>query len=290
MKQFKLGLSLIVFAFLTACGGGGGGGVPTTAPQVVVVPPPILDTTFKSVCGHQDPMQVTMLNSVNVSTNDWGVFGKILPYTFNECVNTRNVTEDTVMATFEWHLPPCVWFEPVSATNVHGDIKAFPEIIYGHQLGGATSKNSKLPASIATVMNMAVKYDVSVTSDGLDQTFFDVVYTSSPNGNTATTDITVFIKPTPIQPVGTFVENVTIDGVNYDVYIAPGNTAPRYSIGFFVKEDHLVGTFKMKPITDYLVGKNFLSASNFLESIELGTEIISGNGKTTVNSFQVVQL
>lgn len=249
------------------------------------------DQTVKKHCGHNDADKpAATFSSANISTNDWGVHNKNIPYIFTYCVSGRNILHNVTAATFEWSLPQSDWQLPEGPNNVIGNVKAFLEIYHGHQLYGATSANSLLPIPVAEIDNLAVHYDVKVETDGIEQTFFDVVFTAKAGDNVATTDIVFYVKPTKVSFYGApFVETITLEGVTYDVYLAPGLQHPRYSVSFVVKEEHLTGTFKLKPVTEYLLGKGFLSPNDTVETIEFGTEVISGTGKTTINHFRVTR-
>lgn len=286
MKKFKFGLTILVLSFLAACGGGGGGSNYTAPVVVAPPPPPVLDTTFKSACGHNDAVSPVILPSFNLSTNDWGIFGKTLAYTPKNCVSGRNVAVDVAYAIFEWSFPQ------IGQSGLTEDIKSYLEIIYGHQLNGTASTNSHLPIAVSEITpTLGVNYDVNITQDGLSQTLFDVVFTSGRGNNILTTDIAVMVTKSPysINPNDpSFVETVTIDGIVYDV-LAHINQSPRFSIFFLPRTEKLTGTFKLKAFSDYLLSKKFLNSRDYLDGIEFGTEVISGTGKTEIKSYSITK-
>ena len=227
-------------------------------------------------------------HSYNVTTNMWGIAEQLaantLPYPISICVEAKQKAENEMSAVFTWSLPE--W----DGVLIQSTIKAYPSIVYGHELHGATSGPSRLPLAINESSRIVAKYDVTVTSTGQDQTFFDVVYTSSPNSNNITVDIVVDVKVSPIGTSGSwFVEDVVIDGIEYKVWKSKALTAPRYSIWFAIQKDNLKGTMRLKPFNDYLISRGFLSANDFVETIDFGTEVITGTGKTLVNSYSVIE-
>lgn len=284
MKKINVAATVLISTILTACGGGGGNSTPSTPP--VVVAPPVLDTTFKSSCIHNEASSPIMLARFNVTTNDWGVYGKPLTYSFRNCISARNVTEESVAATIEWSLPQ------IGEQGVGYDIKSYPAIIYGHQLNGAYTMNSHLPIPVnAITPTLAANYEVEVQETGWSQTFFDVVFTSGRANNTLTTDIAVMVTKTPYavqMDSSEFVETVTIDGVTYDVFAHKRET-PRFSIFFYPRTNKLSGSLKVKLFSDYLLSKNFLNANDYLDGIEFGTEVISGTGKTEIKSYSITK-
>jgi hypothetical protein len=264
---------------------------------------PFVDPAALSVCKHTTADKPLVFNGYNVSTNQWNVVDdagnlKPLPFTFTECASGKNLADNAISATWNWSLPQADWRYPESATNTAGYVKAFPEIIYGRQLYGATSTGSVLPMLVSQV-NLIANHDVAIESDGIDQMFIQGTYVATPDSNEWLTSVTVMLRPTKVcmdKKCGNpqdLIETAVIDGITYDVYrlidVDTQKNIPRYNVELIVKEDHLRGSMKMKSINDYLISKGWLKPDNYMNSIEMGTEIISGTGKTTVNHFSVTQ-
>ena len=56
----------------------------------------------------------------------------------------------------------------------------------------------------------------------------------------------------------------------------------------FVFDDELKnGTIDLKPFLDYLKAESLVSPSNYLASVEFGTEIASGRGSLSLNRYTV---
>lgn len=256
----------------------------------------------QSTCAHTPADKPLIFSGYNVSTNMWNVVDsagniKPLPFTFTECANGKNLADNAISASWNWSLPQADWRYPESANNTAGYVKAFPEIIYGRQLYGATSTGSVLPMRVSEV-NLVANYDVYVDSDGIDQTFLQGTYIATRDSNEWLSSVTVMLRPTKVcmDECGNphkYVETKVIDGITYYVYMQieldEQKNIPRYNVELLVKENHLTGNMSIKSINDYLVSKGWLRPENYMNSIEFGTEVISGTGKTTVNHFSVTQ-
>lgn len=256
----------------------------------------------QSICKHTPADKPLVFSGYNVSTNQWNIIDaagnlKPLPFVFTECASGKDLVDNAISATWNWSLPQADWRYPESATNTQGYVKAFPEIIYGRQLWGATSHGAVLPMLVSDV-NLVANHDLSVESDGIDQTFIQGTYIATKDSNDWLSSVTVMLRPTKVcmDECGNphkYIETVVIDGITYYVYMQvemdEQKNIPRYNVELLVKEDHLRGSMKMKLINDYLIRKGWLKPDNFMNSIEMGTEIISGTGKTTVHHFSVTQ-
>jgi hypothetical protein len=263
---------------------------------------PFVPATAQSVCAHTPADKPLVFSGYNVSTNEWNIVDaaghpKPLPFAYTECAGGKDLADNAISAAWNWSLPQADWRYPESATNTAGYVKAFPEIIYGRQLGGATSPASVLPLLVSQV-DLVANHDVAVASDGIDQTFIQGTYIATHDTNEWLSSVTVMLRPTKVcmDECGNphqFIETTVIDGITYYVYMQVemdvAKNIPRYNVELLVKEDHLRGSMKMKSINDYLIGKGWLKADNYMNSIEMGTEIISGTGKTTVNHFSVTR-
>jgi hypothetical protein len=261
---------------------------------VAFVPP---DT--KEICEHTPGDKPLTFNGYNVSSNEWAIVDdmgkpKPLPFQFKECAGGQNL-ETGIAAHWNWSLPQADWRFPESATNVLGNVKAFPEIIYGRQLYGATSSNSALPAAIKDV-NLVANYDIDIETDGIDQLFLQGTYIETKDSNKWRMSVTIMLRPTKVcmDECGNphkYVETVEIDGITYFVYVQDEydeqEKISRYNVEMLVKESHLRGRMKMKSINDYLIKKGWLNKDHFMNSIELGTEVISGTGQVNVKHFSV---
>lgn len=275
-------------ALLTACGGEGSGLTSPESPASVGSPSTVIDYAAKSTCTHTDAPKPLTFFAYNVTNNMWGVFEKLaantLPYAITVCVEGKQKSPTEMSAKFTWSLPQ--W----DGKLVQADIKAYPSIVHGHELNGATSSPSIFPRAISDSTKVVANYDVTVTSNGLDQTFFDVVYTSSPNSNNLTTDIVIDVGVSPYAPrVSDYIEDIVVDDILYKVYRNSDLTPPRYSIWFALQKPNMKGTLRLKPFNDYLVRKGFVAATDYIETIDFGTEVITGTGETIVRSYSITQ-
>jgi hypothetical protein len=156
--------------------------------------------------------QVTIDNgSYRAENNTWGK-GRLRGW--SQCIGLGNDARGALIGRWRWD-----WRNPEST------VAAYPEVIFG-QKPGKTSTSPLLPRKLRDIRIATVSYDVSSTHTGSGNTAFDLWLT-----NTRTP--TVFAKP-PIthevmiwletygdmRPDGTLVDQTTIDGTLYNIYVA----------------------------------------------------------------------
>jgi hypothetical protein len=258
-------------------------------------------------CANTPPERPLRFAHYNLSTNEWNLFDaqglpKAIPFAFTECISGRNLADSAISAEWNWSLPQADWRYPEGPNNTDGWVKAFPEIIYGRQLYGSSSEGAVLPALVKNV-DIVANYDLAVETDGLpltiQQTFLQGTYISTADSNEWLTSVTVMLMPTKVCMEKTcgnpqdFIERTTIDGIAYRVYrlidVDSRTNLKRYNVELLVDENHLRGSMKLRSINDYLISKGWLQTDNYMNSVELGTEVISGAGKTTVKHFSITR-
>lgn len=180
------------------------------------------------------------------------------------------------------------WFWPKAS----GQVKAFPEVVFGYKPWHSSSTTPLLPAPISTLANLTVSYDVELRAEGTYNLAFDIWVTSSipPTPDTITHEVMIWVAQTfEAQPRQYFVTQVWVDNKHYDLYLhhaARSGTGADY-IAFVSREPQFGGTLDLKQFIDYLVGEGHIPVDNHLASVELGNEIVAGSGELWFDQFQV---
>ena len=91
-----------------------------------------------------------------------------------------------------------------------------------------------------------------------------------------------------MQPGGTWIERVSIDGSLYNVYVGENFGQGWRYIAFARETSQLgAGTLNLVSILSYIRGNSLATGNEYLASIEFGNEVISGSGETIVNKYVV---
>ncbi len=234
------------------------------------------DAIFQTFCygdGHQlRTPHFTYLN------NAWGR-GDITDY--EQCLLKRVVGDNT---EYGWR-----WRWPQGT----GGVKAYPEVIHGHVPWWRHPLTlSDLPRRISSINKLQVNYDVEMTVQGVYNLAFEMWLTiEKPPTRNITHEIMIWVDRT-FEPQSRefLVTQVEIDGVAYDLYINPefGHfESPFKYIAFASHTDQFRGTLNFEKFLNYLVDNGHLTADHYVNSVELGNEVIEGTGETWIKKLQI---
>ena len=180
-----------------------------------------------------------------------------------------------------------------------GNVKAYPEVIYGHKPWFTSSTTADLPRRISTLGELSVTYDIEMHARGRYNLAFDIWVTDSerPTPSAITHEIMIWVgertrawEPSP----GDLAKRVTIGDVTYDLTIRPHaewlkeHGAPKVAyIAFNARTAQLSGRIDVKKFLDYLTDHAHLSADGYVASVELGNEIMNGTGELWLKSYEI---
>ena len=108
----------------------------------------------------------------------------------------------------------------------NGEVKAYPEVVFGHKPWLATSTTNSLPRRISAINAFSVACRVNMRARGRYNLAFDIWVTNSarPTPSAITHEIMIWVgdrarawEPSP----GNRVKGVTIGDAAYDLYIRP---------------------------------------------------------------------
>ena len=180
-----------------------------------------------------------------------------------------------------------------------GEVKAYPEVIYGHKPWLSTSTTGTLPRRISEIGELSVSYDIQLRAQGRYNLAFDIWITDGgrPAPTAITHEIMIWVgerarawEPYPGQRV----RRVTVDGAAYDLYIKPHaewlkeHGAPNVAyIAFNSLAAQASGRIDVKQFLDYLTDNGYLPADGYVASLELGNEIMYGSGELWLRNYEI---
>ena len=181
------------------------------------------------------------------------------------------------------------WNWPNSGNNV----KAYPEVIFGQKPGNLTT-SADLPRKIDSIDELTIEYDVISTHTGSGNLAFDFWLTDTENPSTwgvppITQEIMIWLdRYGGMQPGGSWVEQINIDGALYSVYKGE-NYGQGWRYIAFVQENLPLeaGTLNLVNFLSYMRDKSFVAGDEYIASIEFGNEVIGGTGETILNKYEV---
>jgi len=174
-------------------------------------------------------------------------------------------------------------------------VVAYPEIMYGQGPWQSYSTSKKLPAKVSDV-NLTVSYDFSLDATGFYNVAIEFWVTNKriPNPNDLTHEVMIWVVNSGMVPAGKVVDTPVINGIPFNFHInknhdpgAGSNVSGWLYIAFVAQKDHLQAELKMKDFISYLIKNGYLSADLYIGSIEIGTEIESGNGTILFNEYNI---
>ncbi len=200
------------------------------------------------------------------------------------------------------------------------DVLAYPQVAFGQAHGFSGSTTGALPVRVADAYAIRSRYSaVKGHATGAGQLAYDLWITSAP-GDPAHSKVAEIMLPTlsyggygiPDSPKaaaagrkgpkggrspGMYQGREVIDGRTYDVYHGRAKSAswplPWDFIVFQPVEmpDREAVAVHWGPLLKFLVGKGWIQERQFLNSVELGVEVINSDGGTAgdleVTGFQV---
>ena len=218
--------------------------------------------------------------------NVWGQ-GAISREDRTQCLLKR-VVDGKVQYGWRWQWP-----------RGSGNVKAYPEVLYGHKPWFTFSTTAKLPRQISTINELSVAYDVEIQARGRYNLAFDVWVTNNdrPTPSAITHEIMIWVgerarawEPYP----GKRVKRVAVGGAAYDLTIKQHaewlteHGAPNVVyIAFNARAAQTSGSLDVKQFLDYLTESGHLPADGYVASVELGNEVMHGTGEVWLKSYEI---
>jgi len=262
--------ALVLGVSLQACGGGGSDSVGEVQPLP-----------------HQTcEVGTTVTGGAYMTENNaWNASGAS---GYRQCVQVVDAGAGKVNATLDWN-----W--PVAPTGV----RAYPELIYGQKPWYA-STTSALPRVVDTLQTLRVETAFTASRDaGANGNFAFDIWLASSNQRPAGSDHLPITHELMIWldayggmvPAGSIVATVTIGGITWDLYRLDATT---WTPEPWVYLAYLPRTKVSSPLSldvraflSHLKQRGDITGQEWLTSVELGNEIVSGKGQTLLTGYAV---
>jgi Ca2+-binding RTX toxin-like protein len=202
-------------------------------------------------------------------------------YTVDSAYSAADMTSKT---TFNWSFP-------VTTDSAH-TIRAYPEVIFGPapMSGGhkASDITTVLPAQVSSLTALTADYDVSYKGNtGGFNVSFDIWLTDTPNGgaDTVTTEVMVWVHKGDFDAFGQQVGTYSNGSVTGKIYAS--TTGDWTYTAVVLDQDMPKGQIDIAGILTTLKGLNLVSSTDYVASVELGAEVVSGAGSLTINNLDL---
>ena len=247
-----------------------------------------LDYNLFTACttkGNQGDAKAS-LGKFIVTTNAWNPNSAS---SFSQCMKVRQEhATGLINAEIKWDVHTAA-----------GQVLSYPNLSYGWQVGtdqGSTTK--KLPAQIGQVDDLKATGRIeSICAPGSEcthNTAFELLFSNSATPNTwpPVGELMIWVQATCGScNAGKLAGTVSIDGVTWDVYkgmvTPPTGTASWTYVAYVAQATTTQIDFNFKNFLKDSVGRGYFKDSDYLAAIELGTEITTGQGVTTISGYTI---
>ena len=201
-------------------------------------------------------------------------------YTQSISLDSLTFPDNTV---FSWSWPVA----PASiGSNPPSTVYSDPQITYGSSPWGTSPQAGPSPTQLANLTNLTANYSLAYTGSpqNLD-VFFDLWFTSTPNGGPSTIqdEVTVWLH----APSSTSASSAL-------TFSDPGYTAPisiNYNSGGHTyidvrpSTDHLSGSLNISDVIKTLMWDGVVTGNEYLSGVTLDAEPRAGTGSLTINNL-----
>jgi hypothetical protein len=174
------------------------------------------------------------------------------------------------------------WDWPLTSSGV----RSYPSIRQGWQPWAGRSTLAGLPIQVSKVRSISTSFSVTTKQTGRSNTAFEMWITNSatPTPRSIKTEIMIWTDRTGLDPAGSKIDTVTLNGREYDLWHRPNHQGWRY-VAFVAHRKQLSGSLRLDSFVAECVKRGWVSPSEYVADIEFGNEIVSGKGSTVLNSI-----
>ncbi len=193
---------------------------------------------------------------------------------------------------------PAGWKWRWPAQNLQ-QVKAYPNIGFGCGPWDERSTSPWLPRRIGDLEDVTVTYDIAHTVRGVYNLSFDLWITRTPDvtarpETNIVREVMIWLDASGVKPeVGPLMATITIDGEQYDFYLAKDNVLDfegkyrRDYMAFLKKTPEYKGVTRLHKFFEYLVKNKYVLPTEYMRNISLGNEIWHGSGETVINAYSI---
>lgn len=219
------------------------------------------------------------------SNNTWNKRDAVGPV---QCVGIADAGEGRVKAQLAWSWP------------VRSDgVRAYPELVYGHQPWHARSTTPQLPRVVDTIGELQARGSFAQSREpgAVGNLAFDIWLASAPHrwpGSDRlpiTHELMIWLDGFGgMRPAGTLVETVMIDGIAWDLYrtMATWKDEPWMYLAYKARSvPPSPMQLNLRAFLDHLKQRGLVTGQEWLTAIEIGNEVVTGRGSTTLGDFGI---
>jgi hypothetical protein len=180
-------------------------------------------------------------------------------------------------------------------------VLAFPQVTFGWKpWNGGESTIAQLPIRIDEMGAMQLDYDLELQATGHYLLSAALWFTRTgktsrePNPKDISADLNIWMEVSGFEPTGSKIADVTIDGANYELWHsadmsdASGTNANRWQhIVYRVSIPTRRASLDLRRFISHAVEHNLLSASHYVSSVEIGNEVMAGEGMAWVRRLNL---
>lgn len=227
-----------------------------------------------------DPFATATVGQYMVENNTWGSQGVV---GWTQCISGTPHGQRGISAHWKWD-----W------KQTGDNVKAYPEVIFGHKPGYPHSTTTLLPAKLNRIQTLVLDYDVHTEREGAGNMAIDMwlTHTANPTAFAAppiTHEVMIWLDVFgTMYAGGELVDKVRINGTLYRVYVGE-----KFGLGWryaaFAPNSPMESkaSIDLMPFFVYLKNRNLITTEEFLATVNFGNELISGSGETRLNRFAV---
>lgn len=206
---------------------------------------------------------------------------------FTQCVGIGAAQDGSGAADAEWHWS---WPGPVET------VRAYPEVIFGQKPWFDTTTD-QLPRVVDHLNTVRAGFSYTSIHDGTGNFAFDIWLTGS---NVKSGDhlplkheLMIWIDTFGMTPMGPKVDTVTIDGITWDLHATQAtwvSTEPPYPQYLaYVPRATLPSpvSIDVRKFLNHLKQRGSITGQEWLASVELGNEVMTGSGHTRIGGYKV---
>lgn len=227
------------------------------------------------------PFAEVRVGDWRLSNNTWGV-GSLQNGT--DYWQTIEYTPGTINGTrFAWE----------QHENWQGNVRAFPQVIYGAKPWDKGRIND-VTMRLDQMQNLDMTVDLRVERySGVGNVALDLWLTDKAGGGpaTVTTEVMLWLDDDSMQPSGNKVGRMVVQGIGADIFVhenlqndSASGISWRY-VAVKLDVEYLIGTIDIDGFLRQLVSLGWLSADDWISGMELGAEVVSGNGALNINQL-----
>ena len=176
--------------------------------------------------------------------------------------------------------------------GIRFNVVAYPNIIYGKN-PWLSSTVATLPTRIRDINCLQAEFDVIQQGSGKGNLAFDLWITDSESAQPSdiTRELMIWLTRKGFWPAGSRVGTMNLDGHDIGLWKQENfNVSDEYEwtfLAFVYSSDLTTGPVDLGALLDYLVDNGHISPDEYLSSIQLGNEIVSGYGQTLIRNYEI---